>query len=125
LIARGVPNEFVTIATEKVATISKAYDTIAKMGRLTTYRERERNPCKLTRLVRPALSAVSGSTPLRIDVKRQLNANALNVVGGCFGNEGFHVCDARVSAVAHGAGRLLVLIKQCAFPDDQTLRVSR
>jgi len=53
LIARGVPKEFVTIATEKVATISKAYDTIAKMGRLTTYRERERNPCKLTRLVRP------------------------------------------------------------------------
>ena len=34
LIARGVPKEFVT--TEKVATISKAYDTIAKMGRLTT-----------------------------------------------------------------------------------------
>jgi hypothetical protein len=30
-----------------------------------------------------------------------------------------------VSAVAHGAGRLLVLIKQCAFPTDQTLRVSR
>jgi DnaJ like chaperone protein len=36
LIARGVPKEFVTIATEKVATIRNAYDTIAKMGRLTT-----------------------------------------------------------------------------------------
>jgi DnaJ like chaperone protein len=36
LIARGVPKEFVTIGIEKVATIRKAYDTIAKMGRLTT-----------------------------------------------------------------------------------------
>ncbi len=30
LIARGVPKEFVTIATEKVATITAAYDAIAK-----------------------------------------------------------------------------------------------
>ena len=30
LIARGVPKEFVVIATEKVATINEAYDQIAK-----------------------------------------------------------------------------------------------
>ena len=30
LIARGVPEEFVTIATEKLATINEAYDAIAK-----------------------------------------------------------------------------------------------
>jgi DnaJ like chaperone protein len=30
LIARGVPKEFIAIATEKVATINEAYDTIAK-----------------------------------------------------------------------------------------------
>jgi DnaJ like chaperone protein len=30
LMARGVPEEFVTIATEKVATINEAYDAIAK-----------------------------------------------------------------------------------------------
>ncbi len=30
LIARGVPKEFVTIATEKVATLSEAYDAIVK-----------------------------------------------------------------------------------------------
>ena len=30
LIARGVPKEFVTIATEKVAAINEAYDQIAK-----------------------------------------------------------------------------------------------
>ena len=30
LIARGVPKEFVAIATEKVATINEAYDAIAK-----------------------------------------------------------------------------------------------
>ena len=30
LIARGVPTEFITLATEKVATINEAYDSIAK-----------------------------------------------------------------------------------------------
>ena len=30
LIARGVPKEFVSIATEKVAAINEAYDQIAK-----------------------------------------------------------------------------------------------
>ena len=30
LIARGVPKEFVAIATEKVAAINEAYDQIAK-----------------------------------------------------------------------------------------------
>ena len=30
LMARGVPKEFVTIATEKVATLNEAYDAIAK-----------------------------------------------------------------------------------------------
>ena len=30
LIARGVPEEFVTIAIEKVASINEAYDAIAK-----------------------------------------------------------------------------------------------
>jgi DnaJ like chaperone protein len=30
LIARGVPEEFVSIATEKVATINEAYEAIAK-----------------------------------------------------------------------------------------------
>ncbi len=30
LIARGVPKEFVTLATEKVATINEAYEAIAK-----------------------------------------------------------------------------------------------
>jgi DnaJ like chaperone protein len=29
-MARGVPKEFVTIATEKVATINEAYDQIAR-----------------------------------------------------------------------------------------------
>jgi DnaJ like chaperone protein len=30
LIARGVPPEFIAIATEKVATINEAYDSIAR-----------------------------------------------------------------------------------------------
>ncbi len=30
LMARGVPKEFIAIATEKVATINEAYDAIAK-----------------------------------------------------------------------------------------------
>jgi DnaJ like chaperone protein len=40
LIARGVPKEFVTIATEKVVTINEAYDAIAKERDLACAKER-------------------------------------------------------------------------------------
>jgi hypothetical protein len=64
---------------------------------------------------------VSGSTPLIINVQRQLDPDALNVVGGCFGNKVFHARDTRMSAVAGGLSCLLVLINQCVFPSVKSI----
>ena len=62
-----------------------------------------------------------GIDAAHVDVQRQLDADALDVISGCFGNYVFHARDTRVSAVAGGPGRLLVLINKCAFPPAKRL----
>jgi hypothetical protein len=62
-----------------------------------------------------------GIDAAHIDVQCQLDPNALNVIGGGFGNEVFHARDARVSAVASGLRCLLVLINQCVFPSVKSI----